>query len=149
MAWAEAKAALGVKLGAVAVTSPEAQGIHQVFTEPPSSIDEGSLPAVVIGDAPFVDEWDSSLALESYEVECFLLLRNEDVQQAVLLAEAYRQAVKDQLRASVKLGRSEVTLTGATFERLSEIRYANKVFDGFRFTVRLVINDESPGFAAG
>ncbi|MFA5517228.1 MAG: hypothetical protein WDA20_13160 [Desulfuromonadales bacterium] len=149
MAWYEAKAALGTKLAAVAVTSPEAQQIHTVFTEPPPSIEEGLLPCIYVGDAPFDDEWDSALALESYEVECFLLLRNEDVQQAVLLAEAYRQAVKDQLRASVKLGRSEVTLTGATFERLSEIRYANKVFDGFRFTVRLVINDESPGFAAG
>jgi len=149
MAWAEAKAALGVKLRAVTVSSPVYQAIQQVFTEPPSSIDEGSLPAVVIGDAPFEDEWDSNLALETYDVECFLLLRNEDVQQAVLLAEAYRQAVKDKLRASVKLGRSEVTLQGASFERLSEVRYANKFFDGFRFTVRLVINDESPGFAAG
>lgn len=149
MAWAEAKAALGVKLATVAVTSPAAQSIEKVFTEPPTSIEEGLLPCIVLGDSSFEDEWSSGLALESYEVECFLFLRNEDVQQALLYAESYRQAVKDKLRASVKLGRSEVTLQGGAFGRMQSYAYAGKPFDGFTFTVRLTINDESPGFAAG
>lgn len=149
MAWAEAKTALGTKLAAVAVTSPAAQSIAKVFTEPPPSIEEGLLPCIVIGDASFDDEWASGLALESYEVECFLLLRNEDVQQGLLYAESYRQAVKAKLRASAKLGRSEVTLQGGSFGRMQTFEYARKPFDGFMFNVRMVINDAAPGFAAG
>jgi len=147
--WSDAKAALRTALGTVAITSPSAVSIKSVYAEPPPSIDEGMVPAIVIGDSSFDDEWASGLALESYEVECFMMFRLADVVQAIPYAEAWRQAIKSALRSRAKLGRAEVTLQGGSYGRLTTVDYAGKSFDGFTFTLRMTINDEAPGFAAG
>lgn len=155
MGWLESKAALGTALAGTSISvdlgevAPFEQDIKTVFTEPPPSIEKGQLPAILLGDAPFEDEWDSALAVEDYEVEGFLFLRHEDVQRAVVLSEAWRQSVKDVLRANVKVGRSDTTLHGVRFGRLAPMRYAGGRFLGFRFTVALAVHDASPGFAAG
>jgi hypothetical protein len=140
------KVAVSVDLGG---EEAFAQSIAHVFVDPPASVEPGDLPCILLGDSPFDDEWDSALALETYALECFLMLRDEDAEVAQQLTKAYRQSLRDALRANVKVGRSDTTLQGASFGPIAAVTYAGRDYLGFRFNVDVVLNDENPGFAAG
>jgi hypothetical protein len=140
MTWAQAKAKLVTALSSAAITSPIAQTIAKVYGEPPASIEPGNLPCIILGASSMDDEWDSGLAREMYELECFLLLRNEDAAVAVQLVEAYRDAVRDKLRLNVTLGGTAQVVNGARFGRLTSIGYANEAYPGFTFTLPIVLS---------
>lgn len=125
-----------------------AQQIAQVFVDPPASIEPGLLPCIVLGDAPFDDDWASSYALELYRQQCGLLLRDEDAAVAVQLCNAYRGAIRDVLRRNVKLGLSHVTVSGVSFNEVELFPYAGHAYFGFVFEVAITVNDTDPGFAA-
>lgn len=147
--WATAKEALATALEAVAVSldlggdtgaSPFAQDIAHVFRQPPASIEPGLLPCIVLGVSSMSDEWDSAVAREVYELECFLLLRHEDAESAVQLVEAYREDIRDVLRQHVNLGGAAQVVNGAEFGRLSSIGFAGQEYAGFAFTLPIVLS---------
>lgn len=125
------------------------QSIGAVFVDPPASIEPGELPCILLGDDSFSDEWVSSLAVEEYEQQAFLLLRDEDAEVSTQLCKAYRQDIKRVLRRHVKLGLAVVTLHGARFGNMGVIDYAGQSYVGFPFSVNITVNDAAPGFAAG
>lgn len=145
--WRAAKVALGAALETAAVevvfsetNTYEASLAGRVYVDLPPSVEPGMLPCVLIGDAPFEDEWDAALARETYQVQCFLLLRDEDVSSAIRLAEAWRQSIRDVMRQHVVLGGAAQVVNGASFGRVTSIGYARREHIGFTFELPIVLS---------
>lgn len=157
-AWAATRVALAAALEAIAIEvvvgghsdeEPLEQEIQSVHSEPPPSLEAGLLPAIVFGDATLDDDWGASEATERYALEAYLMLRHEDAGDAVVLCEAYRQAVKVAIRGAQKAGLATTTIHRLSCSGTGLVRYGGASFWGFRFVLEIAINDADPGFGAG
>lgn len=147
MSWAATKTALAERLTGLAITSPVAEAIRRVFTEPPRSIEPGDVPAIAFGESTLEDNWGASEALEDYLLTGYVLLSDESTAQGVLRAEAYREALKNAFRQNLTLlapteevPASAVIAAGPSFSQLGSITFAGKTYPGFMFQLPISLN---------
>lgn len=141
--WTDAKARIATLLAAVSITSPVAQTIKKVYSNPPGAVQDVPCFIIYPPAVPRNERPSGSLRTQEYVVRLRLLALDADLERAAALCDAYRSIVLGEgaalgtFDADVTLNATCVAILGPTAEEAASFQYGAKSYTGIDFLLTL------------
>ncbi len=139
MAWAAAKAELVTILGGVSITSPITQTIARVYPDPPAAVQD--LPCVIIYPPSLDVQRIAGTRYKVYRSRLLLLVRDEDLDRAAAIVDAYRESLVDAFDSNVRLNGAAQRIDGPAVEPAADFKYGLGDYTGFGAILTVHLQD--------
>src|SRR3990170_2834236 len=139
MTWAAAKAELVTILAGISITSPIAQTIAKVYPDPPGAVQD--LPCVIVYPPSLDVQRIAGTRYKIYRSRLLLLVRDEDLDQAAAIVDAYRESLVDAFDSNVRLNGAAQRIDGPAVEPAAAFKYGLVDYTGFGAVLTVHLQD--------